>query len=522
MIALLAMKDRIQTWTLEQTLDGLRLLRQHRNVSIAGFFIGAAAFAALGILWPKQYSGTALIALNSHLEANDPKRPAVADLLRQTAAAQDWASILTRFQLYPDLVANSGTARAAAYLASQVSVEEVGGTDTSTAAVRIAYTGPDRRAVIGVTDAVANGFAGTVSFRTEHLAKAPRTPLASTPGPLYAPVVLPAVQEREKPAISGPEKAGRHGKHDDQTAASAALARKLQASLAEGAKLQQALGQNALTLDELGRQQARIESSQSQAVAPTPKSAPPKPDPQEERLHQELAKAQRTLADLRERYTEEYPDVVAAKDRVRDLELDASRLAAVAARQVRQETKPAVETKPAGTADAGAIAAQIAQAQAAQNRLREAIEQNRTQTNRLQGEIAAASHSGADPASSNPAAPDENPGALNSQVAASPSNLPPNGSSPGPPVPDTAISATPSPFFLLQQATVTTHPVIFDRRFLLPLSLLIGFFAALLAAWLSERRHPSIRNEDMLRHELPPSAAYLGGIPRIPHEVIAD
>jgi hypothetical protein len=52
------------------------------------------------------------------------------------------------------------------------------------------------------------------------------------------------------------------------------------------------------------------------------------------------------------------------------------------------------------------------------------------------------------------------------------------------------------------------------------LSVALGTLAALVAAWLAELRDPSIRTERVLRRELPSSAEYLGGIPRVRHEAI--
>jgi len=69
---------------------------------------------------------------------------------------------------------------------------------------------------------------------------------------------------------------------------------------------------------------------------------------------------------------------------------------------------------------------------------------------------------------------------------------------------------------------VTASPFLFAGRISWLFSGLFGLLTAAFAVWLAERRDPSIRNEGMLRNELPASALFLGGIPRVRHEVVSN
>jgi len=536
----------------------LLLLQNHWRVAAFAFIAGAGAWLTLGMLWPKQYTGSALVALNlsaiehqsaSALNPSDRSLPAtMAAQLRQTVARMDWAGIIARYHPYSEIEADGGPAHAAANLASRVSITPA--SDMRADVARITYAGSDRDLVLGVTTEVADGFAKPI----------PQVAHATAPEePLYAPVILPDFPPpAAKPALKGTRNRARREAHSArrhwkaasptpvQTPApdAAELSAALQASLADGAKLQNALKENASNLDQLkqrlNEQQNQIRpASQPSAGASTPQPER-RPTPQEERLSQDLAKAQRELAILRDRYTDEYPDVVRATERVRDLLLDMSRISALApaAAKAPPQKQPQTDTRRAAAANLAALVSQINEAEAVQTRLQLAFDRNQNETAMLHVKLAAAGPVGASTtAGSNQAAPpsdallasasdansttaNPDPGSPSASSATNSAAVNPGQSSNAATPPATSDGV--SPFFLVQQPEVTTHPLIFATSFLWPLSLAFGILAALLAAWLVERRDPFIRNEIMLRHELPASAVYLGGIPRIRHEVIAD
>ncbi|AXC11806.1 hypothetical protein ACPOL_2484 [Acidisarcina polymorpha] len=515
--------------------DWLLLLRNHRRPAFAAFVFGVFVWLSLGEIYPKHYSGSATLAVNPlyaslSQPAPDPLPVPAAEnqtsytaaLIRRVAAQQDWTGIVTRFHLYPEMTRNGEISRAASELASQISLQPVPGPDLKSDAVLITYTGTDLTQVLGVTTAITDGFtkaAGNVKAKS-----------ASNSDSLYAPVILPTIEpfaepgstqhrQRNLPLANSPQS---NSSSNSNGASIAVLSNKLQSSLARGVTLQQALDQNTATLTELQQELQAARHKNEVASQPPQPPVEIKPDPQEERLHQELTRAQQELAQLRDRYTDEYPDVVAARHKVQDLQLDISRIAAIAPRPTKASvTAQASAEAHAAAAKAAAaeleqISTQIAQAQSAQDNLQESLQQDQQETTRLQAGLAAARRS--DGAA--------RPADHNNDARPAPEHLNANATthlSPDPgAVAGDSSSLGSSPFILVQRASITTRPAIFAIELLLPLSLVFGILVAFFAAWFAERRDPSIRDEGMLRHELPASAMYLGGIPRIRHEVIAE
>ena len=548
--------------------DWFSLLRQHSKIAAPACVLGAAAVLTAGTLWPKHYIASALIAPN--LQTAPPsarggpaQQGSMSVILRQTSDRQDWAGTVTRFQLYPGIVAQSGLSHAGAYLASQVSLQPVAAPDLGGGeAIQLSYAGEDRNLVASVMDAIADGFTRPLpgvenSQVTPSLQTSTQASATASEEPLYAPVVLPVPLPNSNPAekpsrrnsrttrkqarkpgrkASSSSRVAARSKVHTASAPSSALLNQLRSSLVDGAKLREALEQNAAALDDLRTQQQKAETAPPPAPAPKdPAATQHQPDPQLEHLRQQLAGAQRTLDALRLRYTDEYPDVVIAREKVQDIQLDISRLAVTtratrpqaASKSATQPQPEAGRTAPVGPSiDLAAIAAQLRQAEAAETNLRDAIDRNRSETARLEAAIAAQGNA-------NAAGTSPNLQAALALAAENPADGSETGSAKAAPMPlASAASAqkqdpstsTPSsaPFFLVQQTTVATTPFFLARKLLWPLSLVFGILAALLAAWVAERRDPSIRGEGMLRHELPPSAVYLGGIPRIRHEVVAD
>jgi hypothetical protein len=520
----------------------LLLLRRNWQFALIGLAAGSLAWQMVARYAPKRYTGSALITLNLSLlsldsqtgSAEQNSQSAMTAHLKESASRVDWNAIVRQYEPYPELLSSSGSARVAAYLASRVSVEPVAATEMGGNVIRIRYTGDNRDVVAGIVGDVADAFVRP-SLR---LNTAPATPAAL---PLDLPIVVPPSQapvaEARQPAnrrtrLRERRWVRRHGKMEAPAAkfaaqptigapaltataarSASAVDHALQVSLADGVKLQDALTQSSLSVTNL-RAQADEQQKRVQAPPAPAKSPERKLTPQEERLRQDLARAQRELAVLRDRYTDQYPDVVAATERVQGLLLDMSRIAAD-----RPSTPPA-ENRQQAAQDLGILLQQLNDAVALQSRLQAAVDHNRDESDRLRAQLSAAQSktrtdlTAAD--SSDRALPEAPP------VATPASTL----VTPDPMLASQAAAegngGMVSPFFLVQQPEVVTQPLIFATQFLWPLSLVFGMLAAVLAAWLAEQRDPSIRNEVMLRRELPASAVYLGGVPRIRHEVIAD
>ncbi len=500
--------------------DWFSIVQQHGRVAALGFAGGALALLGFGTLAPKQYRGSALIALNlpsapaGSAGQPDHQRP-LAALLQQEAARQDWSGIASRYRPNPEVLANHGLSQAATLLASQVEITPVAAPGSGGEEVRISYGGRDRGLVSDVTEAVAEGF-------TKPLARTATRIAQPAQESLYAPVILPDIRPlssrslrrqrgRSRPAAR--TQAARGGQVQESAVE---LASKLQASLAQGKRLQEIFNQNTSALD--GLQDELTEEQKGSAVPAVKAAPPPRPataerrtSPQEEKLKQDLAKAQLELAGLRDRYTEEFPDVVAAKQKVQDIQLDMSRIAAATPMVAKPPpVKPQPESRQTAAPDTKALTQQIGDLETVQSRLQDSIERNHRETARLQLQLATAAGPGSEAQAGSPTDAGLQP-AIPDQAGNEPL-----------PGPTASAGSLLSPFFLVQHASVVTQPWILATTVLWPLSLVFGILVAFVAAWIAERRDPSIRNENMLRHELPASAVYLGRIPRIRHEVIAD
>src|SRR5271163_79327 len=242
--------------------NALLMLQNHWRVAILAFVAGAGAWLTVGTLWPKQYIGSALVALNlsaiAHqsppaLDPGDRSLPAaMAAQLQQTVAQLDWAGIIGHYHPYSEIEADGGPAHAAARLASRLSIAPA--SDMGADVARITYTGSDRELVLGITNEVAGDFV-----------KVARPALKALPEePLYAPVILPDVlppapRTTRNRARREARSARRHQKEEATPVPAtppdaAELSAALQASRADGAKLQDALNASTSNLDHLKEQ----------------------------------------------------------------------------------------------------------------------------------------------------------------------------------------------------------------------------------------------------------------------------
>jgi hypothetical protein len=517
--------------------DWLLLIEQHKKTCLPAFLGGILLYLCVAMLWPKQYLGSALVELNPSInwqpDISNQHLTATAAIRRASSRA-DWAAIVERLHLYPQTVADGRLADAADYLASQVSIKQIEDPAHGGLIVRIDYTDPNRNLALGVTQAVVENLVKPMLLVGDGSGE----PLPALSNRQIAPPTL-KTSTRQQRRSAHPSNAARHTAPDK-----AELTQQLQARAAEGSSLQDALGRNTLELNGL-RDQLQREEEQMAATAAEPapqrKSAAPKVDPRVEHLRGELARAQQALLELQQRYTDDYPDVVAARERVQDLQLDLSRIAALdpspAPSPAKEEAAP---PQPAASSKANTDAAhaetlrRLSGSQATQDKLRQDIDRNRAAVTRLQSELAERN------ATDSPSASAANPPDLSTTAqagAAQSGAAEPAGDSsqlsPSTPGESTAMATSftnslsvplsaplSAPLALAQSPTVAASPRLFAGWILWILSVALGTLAALVAAWLAELRDPSIRTERVLRRELPSSAEYLGGIPRVRHEAI--
>lgn len=530
--------------------DWFLLLTQHWKAALPAFLAAILVYLGIAAVWPKHYTASALVELNPEVNWKadlGSQRDTATAAVRQATTPADWAAIVTRLHLFPETVADGRLDWAASYLASQVSIQQTEDAKHSGVVVRIEYTNSERDAALGVSQAVADNLTRPVSLLSlGNLATAPAllpkvnaaaapqdvSPVARQMANAPAKVIIPVRNESKRRMQS--------------SAPAPELTRRLQAGIAEGQILQDAFNENTQTINSL-RQQLAVEDKKAAAAqqAPRPaverKGAVPKPDPQIEHLREELARSEQALAGLQQRYTDDYPDVVAAKERVRDILLDMNRVQTAYLASARtQAPMPAAKppaTPPFDPAVRNELVRRLNESQAAEEKLQEDIEHNQAEVARLRLEVALSRNASAPsvPAPEDAGSTAAAPASATSPLAQAPSPpvVPPQPSSASlssasPPLetdlpsPAGSSSSIPvsTPMSLAESATVRTSPVIFAGRLAWMLSVALGCAAALAAALLAERRDPSIRGERMLRHELPPSTVFLGRIPRVRHETV--
>jgi hypothetical protein len=514
--------------------DWVLLIEQHKKASVPAFLTVFALYLCVGMLWPKQYTGSAQVELNPSInwqpDINNQHLTATSAIRSATSRA-DWAAIVERLHLYPQTVADGRLAEAADYLAAQVSIKQIEDAAHGGLIVRIDYTDPNRNVALGITQAVVDNLTRPVPPAEAELG-VPLPPLSHSQA---APPMLKASTRKQRKA---------HASAERQNAPSEAeLAQQLQARLAEGSRLQDALGRNTIELNGLRDQLAQAERQSASTIAePVPQRIPAAPavDPRLEHLREELARAQQALLELRQRYTDDYPDVVAAREHVQDLQLDITRIAALAPAPAAKApaNDGAAQPKPVTAASASLVNVEAAhreilrrvnETQAAQDKLRQDIDRNRAVVARLQSEMADRKTTAANPslpipsnlsaaAQAGTAAPSGDvgglpvnpPGTVHSGMARLPESTPLA----------TSLMTSSAPLSLAQSPTVVASPQIFAGWILWFISAALATLAAFIAAWLVELRDPSIRTERRLRRELPVSAEYLGGIPRVRHEAV--
>ena len=573
--------------------DWFLLIAQHWRATLPCFLGGALLYIGVAAWWPKAYTVTALMEPNPSVNWQPDiaiQKATENEAILEATTPYAWLGIADRLHLSPETAADGRLADATAALASQVSIQQVDDVKRGGPLVRVSYTAPSRDRALAVTQAVADNLANpglakpglegpSIPASPSPLRASTSASPAASPVKQAPPVGASFPQQARTPTFpagtsSDPQRpvAQKQPTPPPSQTPSAELARQLQSRVDEGTKLGAAINENAASLTSLKQQLAQLDQKAA-AAPPVAKNLPPQPErkspainPQIENLRQELAHNQQVLTDLQKRYTEDYPDVVAGKEKVRDLQIDISRLEAIDARtaQVVPPPQPAAQPPARDDSARNQVAQRLNQAQAVQDQLRQALDRNQAQQARLQSEIASeiasktASSKSIDlppaPLSQQSATPQVGQTTLpvvppTAAVAAPSAAPPPSRPSPlttgspsaasasmatnrsattGPSSPQ--LTSTPgsgnplqnAPLTLAESPTIAVSPAYLSAPLSWLLSLVFGAFAALAVAWLAERRDPSIRSERMLRQVLPNSAAILGGIPRVRHEVIPE
>jgi len=452
-----------------RVLYRLRILLEHHLLVAAGIFVAVAGIVWMtGSLWPERYTASALIktiSIDPHSQSDAGLNPST--LKHDVLTDPELSEIAQRFHLRPGFI---GIGNAAENLRSDISLTQV--KDSTQNMLRLSYSGWNKTAVLGVTGALTESF---VLHRQHPPPQAPADDVLQAQ-PAKPPVQAQVVQ----PAVS-PEK-------------ESVLRRKLAANLQNVMDLQAELQASIQRLINLEHERQNAATARAAATATARAQEQAKRTGAEAPFHQQLADATKNLADLRQRYTEEHPDVAAAEEKVQEAQ---GRLT----RAQNSYAASAPETLSSPLPSAADFELQEKQIRAQQAGLEESIRENREETARLQSLLRS-----------------QSPRELMPQAADAAIAPPPSMKKAIEPSP---VTWTPA-FAIQRDAVIEEEAAVISRQSLWQLSVALGLLAAMIAVILREFLDKSIKNEAVLRNELPHSATYIGAIPRIRHEIIAE
>lgn len=442
------------------------LLEHHAWAAVAAWIVVSGTVLVTDMRWPKRYTASALIKLVSSEQSSARLNPSA--LKQDVLTDSELLEIGQKFRLLSIPDESSAIKERADTLRRDISVEQENDANAGQNILRLAYSGWNKTTALGVTNALAESFA---LYKRAKPTQAPVDALQIQPAKEQATVASTAVTSERETQL-------RHK-----------LAAILQNVMDQEAELQASI-QKLITLEH-ERQNAAVARSAAAANARAQEQA--KKTNTEALLRQQLGDATKHLADLRQRYTEEYPDVVSAKEKVQEAQERLARQQSASVPLVPEKQAPSLPS-------AAEFELQEEQIRAQQTELEQAINTNRAEATRLQQLLSARSPEELKPQSANavPLAPNAKKDAKTSE-----------------------ISWTPS-FVIQRDASIEKESTIISRQTLWLLSMLPGLFAATLTIIIREHLDKSIKSEAALRNELPHSATYIGAIPRIRHEIIAE
>lgn len=288
-------------------------------------------------VWARQYSASAIVQLTS--PSTEQAGASAVDLARSKLDDERLAAIIEQIQLYPEMVRTRGEASAIRYMRSRISLQAVGRGTNNTGEVRVTYFSSERATVIKVANALAQSLkpsaADLLSATTERQLEDSQSELKWWAARWQEPAM------DEGPGIS--------------------LRRP---SLPEDKKKLSVLEQQRQTSD-----QGRVGSSAAPVSVPLPETSAAKA------IQQQIKDAEARLIELRQRYTDRYPDVQDTQEQLQELRSKLNRL------QV-ESPRFAKETLP--TRDDGRITREEQQIRVDQARAQKEIRRDAatTETNR--------------------------------------------------------------------------------------------------------------------------------------------
>jgi hypothetical protein len=442
---------------------------RHKLLAAVITLVMIAGSLALALRLPREYVSSAVLSFDESADVR-PTLPGVkvdgksAKGLAESILNGDALKVApTQLTFFPENSPYSQITQFRAHL----TIMEI-----STSKLRVIWRGREAGQTLAVTNAVADLLASSAPWDNGTVHASDSATLSSSATPATAAKATPRIV-----GIPG---------NIDQVRV------RHQTLLEEERQLQSQLDKTETRLATLEGEQSRLEGN----IEPT-KSEGQRPVTTRLRLNTQLSAEKKNLEDLRARYTDEYPDVQAAQERVAQVE---TQLAAL----------PAEGTLPeADQPRLGAIAKELSDLRGDRRRLLQSFQDDETLDKTLRDQKATLEHSAqpetqehtAIPSSLSPGKPEQALGDREASNARFRNSIEP-------------VKEQKSPFSILERAEVT-QPVDYVQLRLIWLGSAAGVLSGILYLIVALWWFRAVQSVASLKRIVPGEVAYVGAIPRM-------
>jgi len=282
----------------------LETIYERRKVA-RDVLLGVLLLFGMFPLWGCQYSASAIVQLTS--SSPEQARAGAVDAARSTLNDERLAAIMKQILPYPEMVRTRGEASVIRYMRSKISLQAVGRGNDNTGEVRITYLSSERATAIKVANAMAQSLTEVKPSAADLLSAKIERQLED------------CRSELKQLAARRDEGAKNEGLHTSLSRSSV---------LEDKEKLSLVEQQRGQTSD-----QGRVGSSPAPVSVPLPEPSAAKP------IQQQIEDAEARLIELRQRYTDQYPDVQDTQEQLQELRSKLNRLQVESPRSAK-ETLP--------------------------------------------------------------------------------------------------------------------------------------------------------------------------------------
>jgi hypothetical protein len=260
----------------------LQVINERRKLA-RYVLLGVLLLFGMFALWARQYAASAFVQLTS--SSTEHPRASAVDAARSTLNDEQLAAILERIPLYPEMVRTHGEASAIRYMRSKISLEPAGPGKYNAGEVRVTYLSSEKATVIKVANALSQSLTEVKPSAVDSLS-----------------VDIAARIERQL--------------EDSRSKLKELAARQPKPAKGEGvltSRRRTSVHEDEKKLSVLEQQRGRVGSSAAPVSVPLPETSAAKA------LQQQIRDAEARLVELRQRYTDQYPDVQDTQERLQEL-----------------------------------------------------------------------------------------------------------------------------------------------------------------------------------------------------------